>query len=257
MSVEKKVKVMVVDDEEGIRFFLKLLLSQEGLSVVTAENGYKAIELAKKDKFDLVFLDIRMPGINGVETLRAIREISPETEYIMMSGYAVDDLMREAQKEGAILMLEKPFEFAPLAKFIKDYVAEYYAGSPIRGENIKILVVDDDKNELDFFRKLLAGYTVVTVYSAKEALEAIGKQHFDIVFLDIMLSDTNGTELYDKILKISPKTKVTFITGYYEKYKDDLKRLDIKCYLTKPITENSVLSEIERIKASSAPPQKS
>jgi CheY-like chemotaxis protein len=110
------------------------------------------------------------------------------------------------------------------------------------------LVVDDDRNELDFFKKSLAGHTVVALENAESALEAIGKQHYDIVFLDMMLSDMDGTALYSKILEASPKTKVVFITGYYEKYKDDLEKLDIKCYLTKPINEGEVLSEIKKIK---------
>ena len=203
MATEEKMKVLVVDDEEGIRFFLNLLLTQEGLSVVMAKDGYQAIELVQKEKFTLVFLDLRMPGINGVETLRAIKKISPETEYIMMSGYAVDDLMKAAKNEGAILMLEKPFEFAPLAKFLKDYVAS--KGS--RHQAMSILVVDDDTNELDFFKKPLTGHTVVTLETAEGAIEAIGKQHFDIAFLDIMLNDMNGTKLYSKIAEISPETK--------------------------------------------------
>ena len=255
MADEEKVKVMVVDDEEGIRFFLKLLLTQEGLDVVTAENGYKAIELAQQDKFALVFLDLRMPGMDGVETLKAIKKISPETAYIMMSGYAVDDMMREAKAEGAIMMLEKPFEFAPLASFLKDYVANRTTSG--LHEAINILVVDDDKNELDFFKKSFAGKNLVVVETAAGALEAIGKQHFDLVFLDIMLSDMDGTILYSKILQISPQTKIVFITGYYEKYKNDLKKLDISCYLTKPITESAVLSEIEKVKNTLRNPKKS
>lgn len=244
MATEEKVKVLVVDDEESIRVFLSLFLTKEGLSVVTADNGYKAIELAQKEKFALAFLDLRMPGINGVQTLRAIKKDSPATVFVVMSGYAVDELKRAAQDEGAILMLEKPFDFAPLKKFIKDYVVAHEASR----EALHILVVDDDKNELDFFRKSLAGHSVVTVDTAEAALAAIGKQHFAVVFLDILLNDTEGTKLYNKIQEVDPGTNVVFITGYYEKYKDDLEKLDIQCYLSKPIAESKVLSEIERIK---------
>src|SRR3989339_1289405 len=82
-----KIKVLVVDDEKIIRDFFGRLLSLQGLEVIEAEDGYKASELAKGNKFDLYFIDVRMPGMDVFETFRQIRQIHPEALVVMMSFF--------------------------------------------------------------------------------------------------------------------------------------------------------------------------
>ena len=114
-----KTNVLVVDDLRSIRLTLGGILEDEGYNVVLAENGYQAIESAKKTPFDLVFMDIKMPGINGVQTFREIKKINPEAVVIMMTAYSVEDLVREALKEGAYGVVYKPFDIDELIKTIE------------------------------------------------------------------------------------------------------------------------------------------
>ena len=114
-----KTNVLVVDDLRSIRLTLGGILEDEGYNVVLAENGYQAIESAKQTPFDLVFMDIKMPGINGVQTFREIKKVNPQAVVIMMTAYSVEDLVSEALKEGAYTVVYKPFDIDELVKTIE------------------------------------------------------------------------------------------------------------------------------------------
>jgi len=105
-----KKNILVVNDEPAIRQILANMLKDRGYNVVMAEDGYKAIEKAKEIPFSITFLDIRMPGIDGVETLKEIKKISPETKFVMMTGYPHKNLEKEAIKQGAYTVIYKPFD---------------------------------------------------------------------------------------------------------------------------------------------------
>ncbi len=84
-----KKKILVVDDEKNIRFLLKEEMTDEGYDVITAENGAKALEKIKEEKPDLVTLDIKMPGEDGLSVLRRIRETDYDLPVIICSAYSV------------------------------------------------------------------------------------------------------------------------------------------------------------------------
>ena len=80
-------RVLVVDDEAGMRDFLSILLRKEGYGVTVADCAEKALDLASRGDFDLVISDISMPGMSGLELLRHTRRVSPETSVILMTAY--------------------------------------------------------------------------------------------------------------------------------------------------------------------------
>jgi len=94
-------------------------LEDEGHNVVLAEHGYQAIEAATQTSFDLIFMDIKMPGINGVQTLREVKKINPQAAVIMMTAYSVEDLVREALEEGAYAVVYKPFDIENIVSIIE------------------------------------------------------------------------------------------------------------------------------------------
>jgi two-component system response regulator HydG len=113
-----KNNILVVDDIKSIRLTLGGILGDEGYNVVLAENGYQAIEAAKRTPFDLVFMDIKMPGINGVQTFREIKKINPEAVVVMMTAYSVGDLVKQALVEGAYAVVYKPFDIDDIVSVI-------------------------------------------------------------------------------------------------------------------------------------------
>lgn len=103
-------KVLIAEDEKGMRELLAIVLKKEGHDVVLCENGNVAIEALKKDIFDLVITDLKMPGENGLSVLRASKELSPETIVIMITAFGTTESAIEAMKAGAYDYITKPFK---------------------------------------------------------------------------------------------------------------------------------------------------
>ncbi len=119
-----KSKVLIVDDLRNIRLTLGGILEDEGHNVVTVEDGYHAIEAVKKTHFDAIFMDIKMPGINGVETFREVKKIDPRAAVIMMTAYSLENLVKEALAEGAYTCLYKPFDMEKVIVLVETIVKE-------------------------------------------------------------------------------------------------------------------------------------
>src|SRR6478672_12145002 len=102
--------ILIVDDELGMRQFLTHLLQREGHTVRVADNGQLALALMRELPPDLIISDIRMPDMDGVELLRAARELHPDIEVIMMTAFANVDTAREAFLLGAYDFVQKPFD---------------------------------------------------------------------------------------------------------------------------------------------------
>ncbi len=106
----KDVRVLVVDDEEYIRLSLRELLSYLGYKVVTATNGEDALKKLEQEKYDVAFVDVKMPEMNGIQLLAKIRERFPDVSVIMMTGYATVENAIDAVKLGAYDFLRKPYD---------------------------------------------------------------------------------------------------------------------------------------------------
>lgn len=113
-------KILVVDDEQGIRDFLAIMLKKDGHEAVTAGNGADALRAVQAEIFDLVITDVKMPGKDGIEVLKTIKEISPETVVIMITAFATAETAVEAMKLGAYDYIIKPFKVDELKIIINN-----------------------------------------------------------------------------------------------------------------------------------------
>jgi heterodisulfide reductase subunit A len=121
-EARRAFKILVVDDELVVRDSLKEWLLVEGFSVDMAESGAEAIDLLSANEYGLVLLDVKMPGMDGVEALQIIREMKPELPVLMMTAYATVETAVQAMKFGANEYLMKPFDIEALsAKVIQQY----------------------------------------------------------------------------------------------------------------------------------------
>ncbi|MBA4494024.1 response regulator [Paenactinomyces guangxiensis] len=107
-------KVLVVDDQYGIRLLLKEVFSGDHIDIFQAANGKQALEIIRKEKPDLILLDMKMPGMDGLEILRRLRKIDPGTKVIMMTAYGELDMVAEASRLGALSHFTKPFDIEEL-----------------------------------------------------------------------------------------------------------------------------------------------
>ncbi len=119
MSAEP-LEILVVDDEQSICMLLEDVLARFGHNVTTCQDGAAGVELASGRTFDLVFLDIRMPGMGGLEALKRLRELQPEATFVMITGFAKDDVIDEALHSGAAACLCKPFSLSQVTQLLKE-----------------------------------------------------------------------------------------------------------------------------------------
>jgi len=105
----KERRVLIVDDEKNIRFTLPLALEPLGVETDTASDGEEALTKLGEKEFDLILLDLKMPGIDGIEVLRRVRKIRPDIPVILITAYGTIEDSVEAMKIGALDFISKPF----------------------------------------------------------------------------------------------------------------------------------------------------
>lgn len=103
-------KILVVDDERSMRDFLSIMLKKAGYDVTTAIDGDEAVKILHKDIFDLVITDLKMPKVDGLQVLKTVKELSPDTVVIVITAFASTETTVEAMKEGAYDYITKPFQ---------------------------------------------------------------------------------------------------------------------------------------------------
>ena len=113
-------KILIVDDEDEFRDLTIRRLKKRDLQCEGAENGEKALELIRKGDFDVVLLDVKMPGMDGVEVLQEIKRMKPLLEVVMLTGHASVESGIDGMKLGAFDYLMKPIELDPLLEKLKD-----------------------------------------------------------------------------------------------------------------------------------------
>ena len=119
-------KVLIVDDQNGIRILLVEVFSVEGYNTFQASNGIIALDIVRQDNPDLVLLDMKLPGMDGLEILRRIKQINASIKVIMMTAYGELDMLKEASNLGAVMHFTKPFDIDELR-----IAVDYELGNPV------------------------------------------------------------------------------------------------------------------------------
>ena len=105
-----KKKVLIVDDQNGIRVLLMEVFSSEGYTTFQAPNGVVALDIVRDEIPDIVLLDMKIPGMDGLEILKQIKLMRPDMNVIMMTAYGELDMIKEATDLGALMHFTKPFD---------------------------------------------------------------------------------------------------------------------------------------------------
>ena len=239
-----KLKVLVVDDNEEFCRNVTDILELKGYEVVSAYDGFKGLETVKENGFDMVLLDVKMPVMDGVETYRRLKEIAPNTPVIMVTAFAVEDLIREALAQGAYGSLKKPLDFDHLLELIKQATAK----------GTMILIADDDENLCANMQEVLSdkGFQVSVAYDGNMAVERAKENNFDIMLLDMKLPALNGLETYLAIREFRPNVVAIVITGYRQETNELVQRAlqeSVYTCLEKPIDMDRLVSLLAQIKA--------
>ena len=241
------MKILVVDDDRRIVKTTCDILKIKGYESVAACTGEEGVEKIRADALngalpDCVLMDIRMPGISGVEAMKQMHEIAPALPVVLISAYATEDLMDEAKQAGAYAVLNKPIDFQMILSFL----------SMLHKEE-SILVVDDDPNFSKTIRDILSirGYRVETESSPQNVLTDLEKSYKLVVVLDLKLNDANGLELLRQIRGKYPSKPVVLVTGYRKEMGDSVEKgRQIGAYtsLYKPFETEGLVNLIEEIR---------
>ena len=243
-STMEKISILIVDDDVGLGKTLSFVLRRKGYAVTTAKDGPEALERVKERPFDIVFMDVKMPLMDGVETYKRVKKIRPEAVVVMMTAYAVEALVQEVLQEGASAVLYKPLDIEKVIALI-ERTREVKQGA-------LILVVDDDLETCLTLKNILTkkNYGVGIVPTGEEAIAKARKKEYDVIFIDMKLPTINGLETYLAIKKANPETVAIMMTGHPREIGDLVEAaLDSNAYtcLYKPLDGEEVLKLVEEI----------
>jgi two-component system response regulator HydG len=244
MTAQREASILIVDDNAGQCKTMSLILRRKGYAVATANDGPEAITAVQQRPFDMIFMDIKMPLMNGVEAHRRIKEIRPEAVVMMMTAYSVEDLVRQALEEGAYGVIYKPLDIERVLAVIEE-TKQVQKGA-------LILVVDDDPGTCITLRNILAkkGYEVGIAPSGEEAIVLAQQKAYDLIFIDMKLPVLNGLETYLAIREINPRVVAIMMTAYRQEMaglvEEALRNEAYTCFY-KPLEIEELLKLVEEI----------
>ncbi len=235
----KKMKILVVDDDPDFAEGVGLTLELEGHAVTFARNGEEAVRMFGAQGFDLTLMDVRMPGMNGVESLRKILDINPDAKVILITAYRVEELLKQAIDDGASGVLQKPVTSDVLLTTLRE----------ARPPEV-VLVADDDPDFVEGVETTLtnAGYISVTARSGEEAVRKVLERDIDVLLLDIRMPGMSGLEVYGELKKLGRNPPTIVVTGYSVEESEviqELLRSSARICLVKPIASEVLLQAID------------
>ncbi len=201
-------KILVIDDDRDHAESIVDILSMRGYDVEAAFSGEAGVEIFKEQDFDLVFMDVKLPGMNGVETFFEFKKIRPDARVMMMTGYSLEQLIAQAIDNGALGVLRKPFAIQDLFQILNEVKP--------RG---MIVVADDDPDFAASLEPMLVsqGYRVVTAATGSEALEKASADGVNCLVLDVSMPILTGIDVYLRLKERGKSVPTIFVTGAGDK----------------------------------------
>jgi len=209
-------KVLIMEDDESAKNMLARMIKKEGFNVLTAENGRVGMEIFMKENPQIVVSDLKMPEMSGLEVLKKIKEISPRTQFILMTAFGEADTAIEALREGALDYIKKPIDLDILTLALgraKEKIEEenkLYEFYPL------ILLAEDDQMARERLTNILQkeNWKVIGAGDGEEALSLFQQHKIDIVLTDIKIPKLDGLEALHEMRKLSQDFEAIIMTGY-------------------------------------------
>lgn len=232
-----RISVLVVDDDEGMVATLQDVLGAAGYDVDVAHSGAQAVERVRRRSPDCILMDVRMPGLNGVEAFREIKRLSPESFVIFMTAYAASTLVEEARREGAVEVIGKPLDLDHVLGLIEE-----------TAQTTPLLVVDDDSAFCRSLGEALAaqGFEVHAAQTVDEAILLFRKEPRRVVILDMHLDGHAGLDVLLLLKELNPRAIVILMTGYPDLHETMRRGLEMSATacMTKPFEVDQLIAAI-------------
>lgn len=197
-------RVLVIDDDRDHAESIADILSMRGHRVETAFSGEQGVEIFRDHDFDIVFMDVKLPGMNGVETFFEFKKIRPSARVMMMTGFSLEQLITQAIEHGALGVLRKPFAIQDLLHVLDQ----------IKPRGL-VLVADDDPDFAASLEPILKqhGYRVALASTGEEALAKASVDGVDCLVLDLSMPLLTGIDVYRKLKAAGKELPTIFVTG--------------------------------------------
>lgn len=252
------IRVLIVDDNAGARELIRTFLAIPGISFEECASGEAALVCARKFKPHWVTVDVQMPGLNGFDTVKAIKEEHPAVCALIVTSFNETHFRDLARSSGAVgfilkenllalrLMLERE------AKNIHAPVADGF-GKPPRSRSKRVLVLDDDKDMRTTLGHLLTeeGYLVSHAACGLEAITLHRQAPFDLVVMELLLTGNNGFETLSELRRMDspPKFIATAKTSWMpvDVYSKMAQQLGVHGTLPKPFLPEQFLKAVKNV----------
>lgn len=240
--MNEQLKVLVVDDDRRMVRTICDILRVKGHSAEPAYSGEEAMERVKIEAPDCVLMDLKMEGIDGIETLKLLKGMVPGLPVVLMSAYATEEQVEEAKRAGAYSLLTKPIDIQMVISFLS-----------LMRKQESILIVDDDPAFGKTLKDILQvrGCRVVTETAAEKVLGHMEHDYKLLVVLDLNLGAKDGVEVMKEIRAKYPTKPVVLITGYRDDMaKSIMKGRQIGAYtcLYKPFEADDLFRIIDEVR---------
>lgn len=241
--INRSLNILIVDDDADAADSLAELFEMEGHLTTIAYCGEDAINAYKTVDFDVAFMDIMMPGKNGVESFFEIRKLKPDAQVYMMTGYSVEQLVKQAIDHGAMGVLGKPVDPGKVLAMLDD----------VRPAGI-VLIAEDDPNFGPQLQKIISfsGFNCKLVKSGEDAINSIATESIEVMILDLNLPLIDGIEVYSRLQKRNAAVPTIIITGHsaeHSKSLESMQDMAITGVLNKPFDPSVLLSKLEELAA--------
>ena len=220
--------ILVIDDERMVCDLLRAVFSRYGHEVLTAFDGRKGLDLFEQHRPRFTLLDLRMPGMNGIEVLTRIRALDPRAAVIVLTGAGSADLENQARQMGVTDFLSKGLSLEALVGTVERVMQQPVKppASPSQSTDAKkapshsqkagsILVVDDEPPIRELLRKYFSSrdYQVRVAPDGQQALALVDQKSPDIIVLDVHMPGMNGIEVLKRLRAKNYAGGVIFLTS--------------------------------------------
>lgn len=234
------LRIFVVDDDADFAESLASILESRDCQVQIAHSGEEAIEVLREQDFDLAFMDVKLPGKNGVESFLEIRRYKPEVRVVMMTGFSMEQLLEQAVENGAYGIFRKPLDPEDVLRMVERVMP--------RG----ILIADDDPAFVESVRDYLEGQgrRVFGAENGREAIDRVRAGGIDILILDVRMPILDGLQAYIELKQSGDAVPTILVTAYGDTEMERVKTLcsnSAGLILRKPFDPRDLLQEIERL----------
>ena len=241
--MRQPLSILVVDDDMDNAMSLAELFEMEGHRVQVVHSGEAAIEAYRTAQFDIAFMDVMMPGKNGVESFLEIKKLRPHAKIYMMTGYSVDQLLRQAIDRGAMGVFSKPVDIGKVLTVLKDISPRGIA-----------LIAEDDPDFGPMLQTFISatGRNCALVTNGQEALDTVRRGGVSVLILDLKMPLIDGIGVYTTLRKEGRTVPTIIITGNGAAYADTLDALRdvaITGILNKPFDPVDLLSRLDKLAA--------